>query len=72
MCKKEVMGLSLAFLLGILLTLLLSPNSNNGRYIPFGPDNRILDTQNGRMFARSAVGQVWVLQAQKVDKKHNK
>ena len=70
MLKKEIVRLSVAFLLGILLTLLLVPN--NGRYIPIGQSGRILDTQNGRVFIRRAEAPVWLLQTHKVGKKHNR
>ena len=66
MDRKRVLSLLLAFILGVLLTLLLGPGSNNGRYVPFGnTGNQILDTRNGSLYASSSRS-LWVMRVQKV------
>ena len=66
MLKKQNIHLILAFLLGVLLTLLLASNSNNGRYVPYGDRGTILDTRNGRVHTNSNRGGVWVVRVEKV------
>ena len=66
MLKKQIIGLLLAFLLGVLLTLLFGPNSNNGRYVPFGEGDAILDTRNGRVHSNMNRKGVWGVRVEKV------
>jgi len=70
MFKGNVVNLLIAFSLGVLLTLLLTLRSTDARYIPFGlRGNKILDSRNGRVYAKTANRDVWHITVQKVGKK---
>ncbi len=70
MDRKNVLRLLLAFVLGVLLTLLLTSGSGDGRYVPFGSTGeRILDTRTGRVYAEVAGKHTWLVVMQGVNKK---
>jgi hypothetical protein len=52
MDKNSIQSLLVAFLLGVLLTLLLTSRPTQGPYIPFGApgEQKILDTRDGRVY----------------------
>jgi hypothetical protein len=70
MDKNGVLSLLLAFALGILLTLLLTSRFTDGRYVPFGSTGQqILDTRTGRVYARAAEKDTWLIVVQGVGTK---
>jgi hypothetical protein len=67
MNKSNVASLLLAFALGVLLTLLLASRFNHGPYVPLGPaGEQILDTRNGRVYAKTAGRTTWHVFVQRV------
>lgn len=68
--KKRIFHLLLAFLLGVVLTILFTPNE--GRYVEYneGIGPRLLDTRTGRLYAKSDKG--WILETEKVGYKEHK
>ena len=66
--KKIISGFLLGLVLGILPAFLFKLGSSEARYVPFGSQgNQILDTRNGRLFAKSAESKTWVLTVQNIN-----
>ena len=59
MKKDYILSVLIAFILGILISLLFQQSNQNGRYVSIG-NGRILDTRKGIQYALPATNKRWI------------